>query len=235
MTYEEIVKDDHKYIMQTYGRYPVAFARGEGAHLWDVNGKKYVDLLAGIAVTSLGHCNPELVDVLNEQTRALWHVSNLAYSQPQVELARKLVGTTEHLSRCFFCNSGAEANETLIKLARRYMTRVRGREEAVDIITLSGCFHGRTFGALAATGRDALADGFKPLPAGFKQVEAGNIEAMAQAIDDKTCAVLLEAVQGEGGVIVLDINSYAAKVLIYGGKTQGSPVFSACLHSWFLL
>lgn len=211
MTYEEIVKDDHKYIMQTYGRYPVAFARGEGAHLWDVNGKKYVDLLAGIAVTSLGHCNPELVDVLNEQTRALWHVSNLAYSQPQVELARKLVGTTEHLSRCFFCNSGAEANETLIKLARRYMTRVRGREEAVDIITLSGCFHGRTFGALAATGRDALADGFKPLPAGFKQVEAGNIEAMAQAIDDKTCAVLLEAVQGEGGVIVLD-NDYVRAV-----------------------
>ena len=90
----------------------MAFARGEGAHLWDVNGKKYVDLLAGIAVTSLGHCNPELVDVLNEQTRALWHVSNLAYSQPQVELARKLVGTTEHLSRCFFCNPSTGVFDT---------------------------------------------------------------------------------------------------------------------------
>lgn len=204
MSYESIVADDQKYIIQTYGRYPVAFARGEGAHMWDVNGREYVDLLAGIAVTSLGHCHPELVDVLSTQMQALWHTSNLVYTEPQTELARRLVGTTDHMSRCFFCNSGAEANETLIKLARRYMTRVKGREEAVDIITLSGCFHGRTFGALAATGRDSLADGFRPLPAGFKQVEAGNIEAMAAAIDEKTCAVLLEVVQGEGGVIVLD-------------------------------
>ncbi len=201
--FDKIQKNDATYVMHSYGRYPFAIDHGRGSRLWDVDGKEYVDLLAGIAVCGLGHCNEELCGVIETQSRRLWHISNLFYQQPQPELARRLVETAPHLARAFFCNSGAEANEALIKLARRYMTRVRGRAEAVDIITLSGCFHGRTLGTLAATGREGLMDGFKPVPGGFKQVPAGDLEAMAAAIDEKTCAVLIEVVQGEGGVIPL--------------------------------
>ena len=201
--FETIRHDDEAYVMHTYGRYPVALDHGFNAHVWDVDGKEYVDLLAGIAVTSLGHCNDEVCRTLEEQARRLWHTSNLFYQRPQVELARRLLGTA-HFGRAFFCNSGAEANEALIKLARRYMTRIRGKKDACDIITLSGCFHGRTLGTLAATGRDSLMDGFTPVAGGFKQVPAGDLEALARAMDEKTCAVLLEVVQGEGGVIVLD-------------------------------
>lgn len=202
--FQDLADRESKVIMQTYGRYPVAVESGEGARVRDVDGREYVDLLAGIAVTSLGHANPELVDTLTTQASKLWHVSNLLYQEPQVELAERLVATTDHMSRCFFCNSGAEANETLIKLARRYSTRVLNRPNAHDIITLSGCFHGRTFGALAATGRGTLSDGFEPLPEGFKQVPAGDLEALDDAMDGNTCCVLLEVVQGEGGVIALD-------------------------------
>ncbi len=201
--FEDIRNSDATYVMHSYGRYPFAIDHGRGSRLWDVDGKEYVDLLAGIAVCGLGHCNEELCGVIETQSRRLWHISNLFYQQPQPELARRLTETAPHLSRAFFCNSGAEANEALIKLARRYMTRVRGRSEAVDIITLSGCFHGRTLGTLAATGREGLMDGFKPVAGGFKQVPAGDLDALAAAMDEKTCAVLIEVVQGEGGVIPL--------------------------------
>ncbi|MDO5536577.1 MAG: aminotransferase class III-fold pyridoxal phosphate-dependent enzyme, partial [Desulfovibrionaceae bacterium] len=200
--FDSIKQNDASYVMQSYGRYPFALDHGHGAHVWDVDGKEYVDLLAGIAVCGLGHCNDELCEVIEKQGRKLWHISNLFFQEPQPELARRLVETA-HFGKAFFCNSGAEANEALIKLARRYMTRVLGRTEAYEIITLSGCFHGRTLGTLAATGRENLMDGFKPVAGGFVQVPAGDLDALAAAITDKTCAVLIEVVQGEGGVIPL--------------------------------
>lgn len=200
--FEAIKQNDVAHVMQSYGRYPVALVRGHGAHVWDVDGKEYTDLLAGIAVCGLGHCNDELCGTLEKQAHTIWHTSNLFFQEPQPELAKRLEATA-HFGKAFFCNSGAESNEALIKLARRYMTRVLGKKDAYEVITLSGCFHGRTLGTLAATGRDGLMDGFTPVAGGFKQVPAGDLEAMEKAIDDKTCAVLLEVVQGEGGVIPL--------------------------------
>lgn len=192
---------EESLLCRSYSRYPVAVVRGKGARLWDADGKEYVDLLAGIAVTSLGHCNDEVNAALAAHAEKLWHVSNLFYQEEQLELARLLLSTSHH-QKAFFCNSGAEANEACIKLARRYMRKVKQRD-AYEIITLEGCFHGRTLGALAATGRESLSDGFAPLPEGFKQVPAGDIEAMKAAITPATAAVLVEVVQGEGGVVPL--------------------------------
>ena len=200
--FETIKNNDVSHVMQSYGRYPVALHSGHNAHVTDVDGKEYVDLLAGIAVCGLGHCNDELCATLEKQAHTIWHTSNLFYQEPQPELARRLEETA-HFGKAFFCNSGAEANEALIKLARRYMTRVLGKEDAYEIITLSGCFHGRTLGTLAATGRAGLMDGFTPVAGGFKQVPAGDLDALKDAMSEKTCAVLLEVVQGEGGVIPL--------------------------------
>lgn len=192
---------EESLLCRSYSRYPVAVVRGKGARLWDVDGKEYVDLLAGIAVTCLGHCNDEVNAALAAQAAKLWHVSNLFYQEEQLELARLLLSTSHH-QKAFFCNSGAEANEACIKLARRYMRKVKQRD-AYEIITLGGCFHGRTLGALAATGRENLSDGFTPLPEGFKQVPANDIGAMRAAITPATAAVLVEVVQGEGGVVPL--------------------------------
>ena len=153
---------EESLLCRSYSRYPVAVVRGKGARLWDVDGKEYVDLLAGIAVTALGHCNDEVNAALTAQAEKLWHVSNLFYQNEQLELARVLLSTSHH-NKAFFCNSGAEANEACIKLARRYMRKIKQRD-AYEIITLDGCFHGRTLGALAATGRENLSDGFAPLP-----------------------------------------------------------------------
>ena len=192
---------EEQLLCRSYSRYPLAIVRGEMSHLYDIDGKEYVDLLGGIAVAALGHCNPELCTVLTEQAKKLWHVSNLFYQEEQLDLAEILLSTNHH-DKVFFCNSGAEANEAAIKLARRYMRKVKQRD-AYEIITLSGCFHGRTLGTLAATGRATLSDGFEPLPAGFAQVECCNLEALKAAISPKTAAVMLEVVQGEGGVIPL--------------------------------
>ncbi len=182
----------------TYGRYPVSVVRAEGSLLWDADGKQYVDLLAGIAVTSLGHCHPELTQCVAEQAKKLWHVSNLFYQEEQLDLAESLLSTC-HMDRVFFCNSGAEANEAAIKLARRYMQRVKNRD-AFEIITLTGCFHGRTLAAIAATGQERFQDGFAPIPQGFTQVQWGDMDALRAAITDKTAAILVEMVQGEGGI-----------------------------------
>ncbi|WP_165064809.1 aspartate aminotransferase family protein [Desulfovibrio sp. ZJ200] len=188
-------------LCRSYSRYPLAIARGKGARLWDVDGKEYVDLLAGIAVVGLGHCNDEVCEALERQSRKLWHVSNLFYQQEQLDLARLLLATSHH-GKAFFCNSGAEANEACIKLARRYMRTIKQRD-AYEIITLEGCFHGRTLGALAATGRESLSKGFTPLPEGFRQVPAGDLAALRAAVTPATAAVLVEVVQGEGGVVPL--------------------------------
>lgn len=192
---------EESLLCRSYSRYPVAVVRGKGARLWDVDGKEYVDLLAGIAVTTLGHCNDEVNAALAAQAEKLWHVCNLFYQEEQLELARLLLSTSHH-NKAFFCNSGAEANEACIKLARRYMRKIRQRD-AYEIITLNGCFHGRTLGALAATGRENLSDGFTPLPEGFRQVPANDLDAMSAAITPATAAVLVEVVQGEGGIVPL--------------------------------
>jgi acetylornithine aminotransferase len=197
----DVKEKEEALLCRTYGRYPLALARGKGARLWDVDGKEYVDLLGGIAVTALGHSHEELCAVVARQAGLLWHVSNLFYQRNQLDLAEKLLSTSHH-SRAFFCNSGAEANEAAVKLARRYMRHVKQRD-AAEIITLSGCFHGRTLGTLAATARDSLSEGFAPLPEGFSQVAAGDLEALGKAVTSSTAAVLLEVVQGEGGIVPL--------------------------------
>ncbi len=185
-------------VMSTYGRYPLAVASAGGCRMRDLDGREYVDLLAGIAVCNLGHCHPEVADVVAQQARKLVHVSNVFYQREQVELAEALKATC-HMGKVFFCNSGAEANEGAIKLARRYMRTVKNRD-AYEIITLTKSFHGRTLATLTATGQDKIKFGFDPLPEGFTTVEAGDIEALRAAVSDKTAAVLLECIQGEGGV-----------------------------------
>lgn len=199
--FDAIVAQEENLLCRSYSRYPLAIARGKGSRLWDVDGKEYVDLLAGIAVIGLGHCHDEVCQTLAAQSHKLWHVSNLFYQQEQLDLAKVLLSTTHH-EKAFFCNSGAEANEACIKLARRYMRTVKQRD-AYEIITLGNCFHGRTLGTLAATGRDSLSNGFTPLPDGFAQVPAGDLDALRAAISHKTAAVLVECVQGEGGVLPL--------------------------------
>jgi len=188
-------------IMNTYGRYPLALASGKGCALFDLDGREYLDLLAGIAVTGLGHCHPEITKALGEQAAKLVHVSNLFFTEPAVELAERLLATWPEGKdgKVFFCNSGAEANEGAIKLARRFMRKVRG-EDRFEIITLTNSFHGRTLATLTATGQDKVKEGFAPLPEGFTTVAAGNLDALKAAITEKTAAVLLEAIQGEGGV-----------------------------------
>jgi len=198
MKSEDIKQGEAAALCRTYARYPLAVSRGEGCKLFTPEGKAYTDLLAGIAVCNLGHSHPELVDVICSQAKKLVHVSNLFYQEEQVALARRLLATA-HLKRVFFCNSGAEANEGAIKLARRYMREGRG-EERFEIITLSGSFHGRTLATLTATGQDKIKTGFGPLPEGFITVPFGDLAAMEKAMTGRTAAVLVEMIQGEGGV-----------------------------------
>lgn len=197
-SFDALKQREEKLLCRTYGRYPIAIKHGEGARLYDFDGKEYIDLLAGIAVTNVGHCRPELAEVVAEQSRKLVHVSNLFYQEEQLDLAEKLLATC-HFDKAFFCNSGAEANEAAIKLCRRYTQRVQGRD-AGEIITFTGAFHGRTLATVAATGQAKFADGFAPIPQGFTQVEWGNLSALEEAISDKTAGVLVEVIQGEGGI-----------------------------------
>ncbi len=199
--YDELKARETASVMNTYGRYPLAFERAQGSRLYDLDGREYVDLLSGIAVTSLGHCHPGVTKAITDQASRMVHISNLFTQPRQIELAEKLLATNG-LGKVFFCNSGAEANEGAIKLARRYMREVKKRE-AYEILTLSGSFHGRTLATLTATGQDKIKHGFAPLPEGFVTVPRGDIAAMAQAIKEKTAGVLIEVIQGEGGVLPL--------------------------------
>ncbi len=201
MNTDEIKAGEGTALCRTYARYPLAISRGEGTKLYTPEGREYTDLLAGIAVCNLGHSHPELAETIAAQAKKLIHVSNLFYQEEQVTLARKLLATC-HLERVFFCNSGAEANEGAIKLARRYMREGRG-EDRYEIITLSGSFHGRTLATLTATGQDKIKTHFGPLPEGFITVPFGDLAAMDAAISERTAAVLIEMIQGEGGVIPL--------------------------------
>lgn len=188
-----------KYMMKFINRIPITFVKGEGLRLWDENGKKYLDFVGGWAADSLGHCHPVLVEALTNQARTLIHVSNAYYTQPLGKLAELLVKNS-CMDRVFFCNSGAEANEGAIKLARRWgALKLNG---AYEIITTLDSFHGRTLATTAATGQSKFQKPYIPLPDGFTNVENNSIEAIRKATSVKTCAVMLEPVQGEGGVIL---------------------------------
>ena len=198
LTFDAIKAKEEQLLCRTYGRYPLDVERARGSRLYNAAGREYVDLLTGIAVTSLGHCNEELAEVMTAQAHKLVHVSNLFYQQEQLELAERLL-SQGHFGKAFFCNSGAEANEAAIKLARRYMQKVKG-VDAFEVITLESAFHGRTLGTVAATGQARFQDGFAPIPTGFRQVAWGDLNALEEAITPRTAALLVEIVQGEGGI-----------------------------------
>lgn len=189
-------------LFQTYARYPLAFVKGEGSLLWDDKGNQYLDFMSGLAVTNLGHAPKKIADKLKEQIDTLWHTSNLFIVPKQEEAAKKLAEVAQ-ADAVFFCNSGAESNEAAIKLARRYFQKIKG-EERYEIITLGKSFHGRTLATLTATGQDKVKEGFLPLPAGFVTVPPHDIQAIEDAINDRTAAVMIEMVQAEGGVYPLD-------------------------------
>jgi len=187
-----------KYLMQTGRRLPITFVRGQGCLLYDDAGRAYLDLVAGIAVNLLGHAHPEVAAAVGAQSRKLIHASNLYFTEPQVELARRLVELS-FPSRVFFCNSGAEANEAAIKIARKW--GVKNRDGAFEIITTYGSFHGRTLATVTAGGQHKYSDPFKPLPDGFVHVPYNDLDAIKSATGEKTVAVMLEPVMGEIGVI----------------------------------
>ncbi len=197
-TFRQAQEQDGELILQTYARYPLMVTSARDTRLFDEQGAEYADFLSGISVCNLGHSHPEVVGALKDQAEKLIHVSNLFYQWEQVELARALTATCS-LEQVFFCNSGAEANESAFKLARRYMRNVVGNG-AHEIITLSDSFHGRTLATLTATGQDKVKEGFDPLPEGFRQVPPEDLNALRDAVSERTAAVMLEVVQGEGGV-----------------------------------
>ena len=208
MTDKEIFSQDDNNYLPVFNRYKIVLERGEGAYLYDVNGKRYIDFLAGIAVNVLGHNYAPLVDAITKQAAKVIHVSNLYYTQPQAAAAEKLVKLSG-LDRAFFANSGAEANEGAIKIARKYAHQFDS--EKSQIITAWDSFHGRTLATLTATGQPKYHKGFEPLPAGFDYVHYNDIAELEEKISDKTCAVMLETIQGEGGVYPPK-NDYLKKV-----------------------
>jgi acetylornithine/N-succinyldiaminopimelate aminotransferase len=200
MNTREIIELSEKYLMKNVGRMALAPVRGEGARLWDADGLEYLDFVSGIAVNALGHCPQPVADAISWQSHQLMHCSNLYYIEPQALLAKLLVENSD-LDKAFFCNSGAEANEAAIKLARKY-ARLNGGEEKFEIITALDSFHGRTLATVTATGQPKYQKGFEPLPGGFKYVPFNDLGALEEAIGPSTCAVMLEPIQGEGGVNV---------------------------------
>lgn len=201
--FESAAALDAEFHMHTYSRKPVMFVRGEGMRLFDDDGREYLDFVAGIGAVNLGHSHPAVVEAVREQVGRLTHVSNLYYVEHRDELARDLVGLFGGAARVFLCNSGAEANEGAIKLARKWGVSTRGAK-CHDIVTAQRSFHGRTLATLAATGQPSKQEAFAPLPAGFSHVPLNDLAALEEAIDETTCAVLLEPVQGEGGVFPCD-------------------------------
>lgn len=195
---QEIIKKADQVIAKTYKRFPIVIAKGKGCTLWDTEGKKYTDFVAGIAVCNLGHAHPGVSKALSMQADTLFHVSNLYYTIPQVDLAYWLTENS-FADRVFFCNSGAEANEAAIKLARKYF-KEKGESGRYRIISMEHSFHGRTMATLSATGQDKIKQGFEPVLEGFDYVPFNDISTLRRKIDLSTCAVLVEPIQGEGGV-----------------------------------
>tara|TARA_R110002124_G_scaffold206581_6_gene373203 strand:- start:16574 stop:17764 length:1191 start_codon:yes stop_codon:yes gene_type:complete len=191
-----LYEEDKKNYLPTFKRFPLAFIKGKGSRLWDADGKEYIDMLAGIAVNNLGHCHPKVVSAIQAQAAELIHISNFFVSPPQVALSKLLVDLT-HLKHVFLTNSGAESVEGAIKVARKYASK---HNKGGEIISMVNSFHGRTL-ATIATGQKKYQQGFAPIPAGFSQVAFNDLEALKAVINDQTAAVILEPVQGEGGII----------------------------------
>lgn len=202
MPTEELREDADRYLMHTYARQPISIIRGRGSRVYDLEGREYVDFVAGVAVNVLGHGHPDLIAAIQKQSQHLLHASNLYYTEPQVKLAEALVENS-FAKKVFFCNSGAEANEAAIKLARRYAHGKYGAAR-FEIITMLQSFHGRTMATLTATGQEKVQKGFEPLLPGFTYVPFNDLNAIEQAITPATAAIMLELVQGEGGVQVAD-------------------------------
>jgi acetylornithine aminotransferase/acetylornithine/N-succinyldiaminopimelate aminotransferase len=224
-----------KFVLPTYARFDLVLERGEGSYVWDVNGRRYLDFGAGIAVCALGHGNSEIADALSEQARKLVHVSNLYYTEVQACLAKRMVDLIGP-GRVFFCNSGAEANEGLFKLARRF----GHREGRYEIITAHESFHGRTLAGIAATGQEKVKKGFEPMVAGFRQVPFNDFEAMRAAITESTAAILVEAIQGESGIApatveyLLGLRSLCDKcnLLLFIDEVQAGYFRTGKFHAW---
>jgi acetylornithine/N-succinyldiaminopimelate aminotransferase len=195
---DAIIQKAKRHLLQNYKQQPIVLVRGKGTRVWDADGREYLDLIGGIATCALGHCHPEVVAAARAQLDSLWHVSNVFYSQPQIDLAAQLTEWAG-LPRAFFCNSGGEANEALLKLARKVM-KDRGTPERYEVITFDKSFHGRTLATVTATGQPKYHAGFEPLPAGFTHVPYGDMDAVRRAVGPATAAILVEPIQGEGGV-----------------------------------
>jgi acetylornithine aminotransferase len=200
MTSQEWIERSDRVIMKTYGRYPIVPVRGEGCVLWDADGKRYLDFLAGVAVNNLGHCHPKVVQAIQQQAATLIHCSNYYQIPTQIELA-ELLCSHSFADKAFFCNSGAEANEAAIKLARKYSRDSFGPER-YEIITAADSFHGRTMATVSATGQEKVQKFFDPLLHGFRHVPFNDVTALKGAVSPNTCAIMLEPIQGEGGVNV---------------------------------
>ena len=198
----QIKANDNAYIAHTYGRFDIVLTHGSGALLYDENEKEYIDMTAGIGVNCLGFGNEEWVKAVCEQATSLQHVSNLYYSKPDTQVAEKLCNMT-HFSKMFFANSGAEANEGAIKVARKYASDKYGQKN-YEILTLVNSFHGRTITTLSATGQDHFHQHFDPFTPGFVHANANDIEDVKSKINKNTCAIMMELIQGEGGVLPLD-------------------------------
>jgi len=195
---EQIKALDKEYVMGTYGRQNVVFVRGEGAKLWDSEGREYLDFLAGIAVVGVGHCHPRVAEAIAQQAHTLMHVSNLYHNALQAKLAERLCGLTG-MEKVFFCNSGAEANECALKIARKWGKKQRG-EACYEIVTFEGSFHGRTMGTVTATAQPKYQKPFAPLVPGFHYAPLNDLHAVDDLISERTCAVMIEPIQGESGI-----------------------------------
>lgn len=201
MNLKKIKEKDSTYIIPTYGERLIAFRRGRGVYLWDTEGRRYLDFVSGLAVNSLGYSHREVVQVIEKQARKLIHISNLYYNELQIKLAERLISLS-FPGKCFFCNSGAEANEGAIKLCRKYgAEKLNGANE---IITFEKSFHGRTLATLSATGQEKIHRGFYPLVPGFRYARLNDLQSVLSKISSRTCAVLVEPIQGEGGIYVAE-------------------------------
>ena len=200
MITSDILADSQKFIMNTYSRQPIVLIKGRGTKVYDSDGREYIDFVSGVAVNNLGHCHPRVVVALQKQAQRLMHVSNHFHNEPQVNLAKILVNNS-FADKVFFCNSGTEAIEAAIKLSRRYSREVL-KKDRYEVITMHDSFHGRTMGALAATAQEKLHKGFEPLLTGFRYVPYNDINAVEKAVNERTSGVLVEPLQGEGGVII---------------------------------
>jgi len=201
---KKLIEESSLYIMNTYNRFPIILRKGRGIKVWSTDGKEYLDFVGGVAVNILGHCHPRVVVAIQKQAQRLLHISNYYHIGPQIKLAKLLVEHT-FADKVFFCNSGAEANEAAIKLARKYAKENIGPDR-FEIITAENSFHGRTLATLTATAQERFHKGFEPLVPGFKYVPFNDINAIREAITKNTCAIMLEPIQGEGGVKVPEFN-----------------------------